>query len=70
MIHGPQPVRRSRPCCAASALRMGTAPFYHLTREGEKPTSWSVDRAGIAQCMADLIEDETRGVNESLGITN
>jgi len=46
----------------------GTA--YALTHEGEKPRSWSIDRAAIAQCMADMIEDETKGVNESLGITN
>lgn len=29
-----------------------------------------IERAGIAQCMYDLICDESVGVNESLGITN
>ena len=46
---------------------------YHLTREGEKPRGsrgMAVDRAAIAQCMADMIKDETLGINESLGVTN
>ena len=43
---------------------------YRLTHEGEKPACWSTDHAAIAQCMADMIENETLGVNESLGITN
>ena len=51
-------------------IKDGENTVYHLTHEGEKPSSWSIDRAGIAQCMADMIEDETLGVNESLGITN
>ena len=41
-----------------------------LTREGEKPACWTVDRAAIAQCMADIVRNETLGANESLGITN
>lgn len=51
-------------------IRDGDNEAYALTKEGEKPICWSVDRAAIAQCMADMIADETIGVNESLGITN
>ena len=51
-------------------IKDGDGTTYALTHEGEKPRSWSTDRAAIAQCMADMIEDETLGVNESLGITN
>ena len=51
-------------------IRDGEGETYRLTREGEKPTCWTVDRAAIAQCMADMIADETLGANESLGITN
>ena len=51
-------------------IRDGEGETYKLTREGEKPTCWSVDRAAIAQCMADMIQDESLGANESLGITN
>ena len=43
---------------------------YFLTKEGTQPSKKNIDRAGIAQCMADMIEDETLGCNESLGITN
>lgn len=43
---------------------------YFLTREGEQPSKKNIDRAGIAQCMLDMICDESLGVNESLGITN
>lgn len=43
---------------------------YFLTKEGEQPRHHDIDRAGIAQCMADLIADETLGANESLAITN
>ena len=52
------------------SIRDGSRETYRLTREGEKPACWFVDRAAIAQCMADMIADETLGVNESLGITN
>lgn len=51
-------------------IRDGENEIYALTKEGEKPSCWFVDRAAIAQCMADMIKDETLGVNESLGITN
>ncbi len=51
-------------------IRDGEGETYRLTREGEKPACWTVDRAAIAQCMADMIADETLGANESLGITN
>lgn len=53
-----------------SGIRDGESEVYALTREGEKPSCWSVDRAAIAQCMADMLADETLGANESLGITN
>ena len=43
---------------------------YELTKEGVQPSHRNVDRAAIAQCMADMIADETTGANESLGITN
>lgn len=51
-------------------IRDGEGETYRLTREGETPACWVVDRAAIAQCMADMIADETLGANESLGITN
>ena len=51
-------------------IKDGDKTNYRLTREGEQPACWDIDRAGIAQCMADMIEDEKLGVNESLGITN
>ena len=51
-------------------IKDGDNTVYTLTKEGTQPSHWSIDRAGIAQCMADLIEDESKGVNESLGITN
>lgn len=51
-------------------IRDGDDEAYALTAEGEKPTCWSVDRAAIAQCMADMIANEALGANESLGITN
>lgn len=51
-------------------IRDGSNEIYALTKEGEKPACWSVDRAAIAQCMADMIADESLGVNESFGITN
>lgn len=43
---------------------------YFLTKEGEQPAHKNIARAGIAQCMFDMICDETLGANESLGITN
>ena len=51
-------------------IKDGDNTVYRLTHEGEKPVCWSTDRTAIAQCMADMIEDETLGVNESLGVTN
>ena len=54
-------------------IRDGENERYHLTKEGEQPRggrNMSVDRAAIAQCMSDLIKNETLGINESLGITN
>ena len=51
-------------------IKDGDNTVYHLTKEGEQPANQDIERAGIAQCMADMIEDENLGVNESLGITN
>lgn len=51
-------------------IRDGENETYTLTKEGEKPVCWVVDRAAIARCMADMIADETLGASESLGITN
>lgn len=51
-------------------IQDGDNEVYELTREGVQPSHRNVDRAAIAQCMADMIRDETMGVNESLGITN
>ena len=51
-------------------IKNGDNTKYFLTKEGEQPSHKDIDRVGIAQCMYDLIEDESLGVNESLGITN
>lgn len=51
-------------------IQDGDNEEYALTTEDEQPLNKSVDRAAIARCMLDLIEDEKLGVNESLGITN
>lgn len=51
-------------------IQDGSNTTYFLTKEGEQPAHKNIDRAGIAQCMYDLIQDESLGVNESLGITN
>lgn len=51
-------------------IRNGNSTVYRLTKESQKPNCWTIDRAAIAQCMADMIADETLGANESLGITN
>lgn len=51
-------------------IRDGENETYTLTKEGEKPVCWVVERAAIARCMADMIADETLGANESLGTTN
>lgn len=51
-------------------IKDGDNTTYFLTKEGEQPAHKDIARAGIAQCMYDLICDETIGVNESLGITN
>lgn len=48
----------------------GDETLYYLTPEGIQPRKKSIMRASIAQCMADMIEDETLGRNASLGITN
>lgn len=51
-------------------IQDGDNEVYELTKEGVQPLHRNVDRAAIAQCMADMIKDETLGANESLGITN
>ena len=51
-------------------IKDGNNTKYFLTKEGEQPSRKNIDRAGIAQCMADMIHNEQLGVNESLGITN
>ena len=51
-------------------IQDGDNEVYELTREGEQPSRWSVARAAIAQCMADMIADDALGAHESLGITN
>ena len=51
-------------------IQDGDNEVYELTNEGIQPSHRNVDRAAIAQCMADMIKGETLGANESLGITN
>ena len=51
-------------------IKDGDNEKYYLTKEGVQPAKRDIDRAGIAQCMADMIADETLGVNDSLAITN
>ena len=51
-------------------IQDGDNEKYNLTKEGEQPLHRNVDRSAIAQCMADIVNDETIGANESLGITN
>lgn len=51
-------------------IKDGNNTTYFLTKEGEQPAHKDIDRAGIAQCMYDLLQDEALGANESLGITN
>ena len=51
-------------------IQDGDNEKYCLTTEKEQPAHRNVDRAAIAQCIADMTEDESLGANESLGITN
>ena len=51
-------------------IKDGDNTTYFLTKEGVQPAYKDIDRAGIAQCMYDMIEDESLGANDSLGITN
>lgn len=51
-------------------IKDGGNTKYFLTKEGEQSVNRDIERAGIAQCMADMIRDEKLGANESLGITN
>lgn len=51
-------------------IQDGDNEKYELTEEGTQPAERDVDRAAIAQCMADMIADDTLGANASLGITN
>ncbi len=50
-------------------IKDGNNTKYTLTKEGEQPKHWDIERAGIAQCMFDMIQNEEFGANESLGIT-
>lgn len=51
-------------------IQNGENTTCYLTKESTQPRNKNIGRVGIAQCMADMVEDETLGVNESLGITN
>lgn len=51
-------------------IQDGDNVVYHLTTENEQPLERDVDRSAIAQCMADIVTDESIGANDSLGITN
>ena len=51
-------------------IQNGENTGYCLTQESEQPAKRNVDRAAIAQFMADVVTDEALGANESLGITN
>lgn len=51
-------------------IKDGNNTKYFLTKEGEQPANKDIERAGIAQCMYDLIQNEEIGANDSLGITN
>ena len=51
-------------------IQDGDGEKYELTRESEQPSNRPVDRAAIAQFMADVVVDEALGANDSLGITN
>ena len=51
-------------------IKDGDNTTYFLTREGEQPARRDIERAGIAQCMYDLIQKEPTAANESFGITN
>ena len=47
-------------------IRDGEGETYRLTREGETPACWVVDRAAIAQCMAEIVH-RYEGVSERMG---
>ena len=51
-------------------IKDGGNTKYFLTKEGEQQSNRDIERAGIAQRMADMIRDETLGANESFGIIN
>lgn len=51
-------------------IQDGDNEKYCLTTGKEQPAHRNVDRAAIAQYIADITEDESLGANESLGITN
>ena len=51
-------------------IQDGNHTGYSLTQEGTQPAHRNVDRAAIAQCMADMICDDSLGANDSLAITN
>lgn len=51
-------------------IRDGANEVYYLTAEDVQPRNKPVERAAIAKCMADMVEDEKLGADESLGITS
>lgn len=51
-------------------IQDGDNEKYFLTKEGTQPRNKNIERAGIAKCIADMIADETLGINDSLAITN
>ena len=77
--HGPDYVRAADEIAASkipyTLLRCpsicdGENTRYELTTERQQPLYRNVERAAIARCIADMIQDEQLGKNESLGITN
>ena len=58
------------PLLRCPGIKDGDNAVSQLTKEGVQPAHHDIECAGIAQCMADMIEDEIFCANESLGITN
>lgn len=52
------------------AIQDGDNEAYTLTLEGVQPRGRAVDRAAIAKSMADMVGNESIGINQSLGITS
>ena len=45
-------------------IQDGNNEKYELTKEGVQPSHRNVDRAAIAQCMADMIVDESHALRK------